>query len=193
MKNEVSGTYKQYLSQRGGAVLIPVPESYFEKGLFIKVNKTVPCVLVPLQDVTREKIISLENFVKNNVESERYKPLWSGNALFVNISKWCKYEQINPDGSTTPIMNGTVLGAGHYSMEITASHVYVGPHKGGETYSLSLHVDRILYRKSEDIMDLIEALGQHKEDKNVCANYSATAENIPKRKASRGRAKLNAD
>ena len=97
------------MKQQGRNITIQVPESYIANVLFFKLNTSVPCVLVPLQDITREKLLPLENFVKTNVESQKYKPLWLGNTMFVNISKWCRYEQINPDGSITPIMNDTVL------------------------------------------------------------------------------------
>ena len=54
--------------------------------------------------------------------------------------------------------SGTTLGKGFYSIVIHPSHVYVGPHRGGKIFSLSLHVIEISDKESDDIGDLIEYL-----------------------------------
>ena len=156
--NEASKTSKQYLKLHGKRVLIAVPEFFRDTGLNFKMKGNISSVLIPLDDSTRKSLSTVETFVKNNVKSEKYKPLWLNEAMYVNVSQWCNYQKMNNDGARSPIETGTLLGKGFYSMYIHASHVYIGPHKNGETFSLSLHVVEITYKPTEDIMDLIESL-----------------------------------
>ena len=130
VKNEVSDSYKQYLKLHGKRVLVQVPEFFRESGPRFLVNGKITSVLVPLDDTTKASLSSLESFVQANVSSEKYKPLWLHEAMYINMSRWCQYDQINPDGSRTSITPETFFGKGHYSMLIQASHVYVGPHRG---------------------------------------------------------------
>ncbi|MEL7308513.1 MAG: hypothetical protein AAGK05_12040 [Pseudomonadota bacterium] len=76
MKDEVRNTYKQYLKLNGKRALISIPEFFKETGLKINANNKVASVLVPLTDDTRATLSSLESFVQQNVQSEKYKPLW---------------------------------------------------------------------------------------------------------------------
>ena len=154
----MSKTSKQYLKLHGKRALVVVPEFYRDTGLNFKLNGNITSVLIPLDDSTRKSLTTVETFVKNNVKSEKYKPLWLNEVMYVNVSQWCNYQQINDDGTHSTIQAGTILGKGFYSMHIHASHVYIGPHKNGETYSLSLHVVQITYKPKDDFMDLIESL-----------------------------------
>ena len=156
VKDEVRNTHKQYLKLHGKRALISIPEFFKETGLQFMLNNKVTSVLVPLTDNTRAIFSSLESFVQENVQSEKYKPLWLRDRMYVNVSQWCQYEQVNTDGTLTALHTGTLFGRGTYSMLIHASHVYVGPHKGGETYSLSLHVVNITFKPADDLMELIE-------------------------------------
>ena len=123
------------------------------------INNKVTSVLIPLDDLTRSTLSEIETFVKSNVDSPRYKPLWLKDAMYVNVSRWCLYEQINSDGSRALLPPGSFLGKGTYSLTLHVSHVYVGPHKKDETFSLSLHVSRIAYKAEQDtLIELIESI-----------------------------------
>ena len=113
-----------------------------------------------LDSVTKAKLQVIENFVQANVVSEKYKPLFLHNAMYVNLSKWCKYELMKPDGSRQPLPAETYLGKGTYSLEIQASHVYIGPHRGGETFSISLHIVRLGYQPDPSLGDIIDDIVQ---------------------------------
>ena len=185
MRNEVSNTYKQYLRVGGQRVNVRVPEFFRKTGLKFFVNSKVTSVLVPLEDELKTTLGYIDSFVKENVKSEKYKPLWLKDAMCINVSSWCQYQQVNPDGSRTPITSETFLGRGHYSMLIQASHAYVGPHKGGETYSLSLHVVQITYKPVDDLMELIETLSTDFEPPPQPEPLKVVADG--KKKKSRGR------
>ena len=119
-------------------------------------------VLIPLDEDTVAALTNIENFVKTNVDSPRYKPLWLKKAMYANVSKWCNYELMNHDGTHQTLPNDLILGSGLYSFQIHVSHVYIGPHKGGETFSLSLHVTNIKYEPEQnvekDMTDFLESL-----------------------------------
>ena len=118
-------------------------------------------MLLPLDDGTKSTLSRIESFVKSNVVSQTYKPLWLKDAMYVNISKWCRFETVHFNGTRTLLPQGTVLGKGTYSVTLQVSHVYVGPHKGGETFSLSLHITNLAFKPEEDIMDFIESFDNH--------------------------------
>ena len=136
-------------------MLIITPRFHREDGLKFLVNASVTSVLVPLDSVTKSVLQNIETFVVDNVDSHKYKPLWLHDAMYVNLSKWCAYELVNMDGSRQALPEGMVMAKGTYSFEIHVSHVYIGPHKGGETFSLSLHVTRVTYEPEHDFYNLL--------------------------------------
>ena len=139
-------------------MLIKIPQFFREDGLKFLVNNNVTSVLVPLDSVTKSTLANIETFVQANVESEKYKPLWLKDSMYVNISKWCSYFLIAPDGSRQPLPVGMNLACGMYNLELHVSHVYIGPHKGGETYSLSLHITELTYEPKQSITDIMEEI-----------------------------------
>ena len=135
-------------------------------------ENSITSVHVPLDLTTIQLLYEIEQFVKTNVDSPRYKPLWLKDTIFVNLSKWCRYELINTDGSSQIFPVDLVMGFGWYKFDIQASHVYVGPHKNGETFSISLHVIRIAYKPADDLdtvmTDLIQCLDSDHSEPPTC-------------------------
>lgn len=160
VKEEVSNTRKQYLKEDGSRVIVKTPNFYREDHLKLLVHADRTSVLVPLDPATKAKFQEIETFVKANVVSEKYKPLWLYDAMYVTLSKWCHYELIKSDGSRQPLPSDTFLGKGTYRLEIHVSHVYIGPHKGGETFSLSLHVVGLAYEPEYNSIDEIDEIVQ---------------------------------
>ena len=158
VRDEVRKSSKQYLSCDNRRIHITTAELYHEEPLKFFLNGNMSSVLVPLDSTTYQTLCNIETFVVNNVDSPKYKPLRLKEAMYVNVSKWCEYERIHDNGTRSIMQSGMTLGKGFYSMVIHPSHVYIGPHRGGETFSLSLHVIKISYKESEDIGDLIECL-----------------------------------
>ena len=134
VKKEVSDQYyRQYLKLHGQPVLIRIPDFYRDNGLKLLCKGEFTSMLLPLDDGTKSTLSRIESFVKSNVVSQTYKPLWLKDAMYVNISKWCRFETVHFNGTRTLLPQGTVLGKGTYSVTLQVSHVYVRPHKGGET------------------------------------------------------------
>ena len=185
--DQVRGTAKRYLKLCGNRVLVHVPEFFRETGLKFMMKNNMTSVLVPLDDSTKASLQAIENFVQENVEGT-YKPLWLKEAMYVNVSKWCEYMQVNDDNTQSPIQPGTFLGKGFYTMIINPSGVYIGPHKNGETHSLNLHVTRITYRPAQDIMDLIANINADFDKPMPDAAPTETKLNKPpKKKGGRGK------
>ena len=167
-RNEVSATAEtRKLYFCGSRLILKTPTFYRKTGLKFVINPKSISMLVPLDEGTRNSLQTVEEFVKTQMAGERYKPLFLGNAFHVNVSRFCKYEQVMPDGSIEKLAENNFLnGSGDYVVSIHVSHCYIGPHKGGETYSISLQVAGILHRPrveeedEEDVMDLIESLTQ---------------------------------
>ena len=184
-KDEVSDTYKQFIKRDGQRVLISTPEIFQPTGLYFKQNGKMSSVLVPLDDTTRNAFKEVESEVLTNIQTEKHKPLYLQDSMFVPMSHWCLVNQVNKDGSHSPIQPGVLLGKGHYSLLIHISHVYFGKLKAGETSCLSLSVIQILYRPESDIMELIECLSASPVD-GVTPSSDLQKKAAPKK---RGRSK----
>jgi len=162
VRNEVSGSsYKRILKLHGKRAVVEVKDIVRESSLVFRNNGNIASVLIPLDENSTSALSTIENFVQTNFEGGKYKPLWLNDFMFCNVSHWCQFLEESADGAVRvvkPEPDFSNFGKGTYSMLIHASHVYVGPHKNGETYSLSLHVIQIKYKPSFDIMELIESL-----------------------------------
>ena len=168
-------SYKQYLRKDGKKLVISTPMYRLDGGLRVNNSEnSITYVHVPLDLATIQSLYEIEQFVKANVDSPRFKPLWHPlkDNISVNLSKWCRYELINTDGSSQIFPVDLVMGFGWYKFDIQASHVYVGPHKNGETFSISLHVIRIAYKPADNLdtvmTDLIQCLDSDHSEPPTC-------------------------
>ena len=62
---------------------------------------------------------------------------------------------MRPDGTTQHGPKCDLFGTGIYQLDIAVSHLYVGPHRNGEHYSLSLNVVKIKYEPQQNLEDLV--------------------------------------
>ena len=85
-----------------------------------------------------------------------YKPMAKGERILVNFSRWCKYELMLPDGKRKIMSKDMNLGQGMYAISIAIPHLYVGPHKNGETHSVSLNICEILYEPEQNLIDIFD-------------------------------------
>ena len=157
VKDQVRGTFKRLLKCHGGQrVLIKVPNFYSDTPLQIHVSQNATAAVIPMDPVTLSRLQEIDNFVQKVVTTGTYKPLWKGDRMIVNFSRWCKYEKMLPDGTREPMPEATVLGKGMYSITINVSHVYFGDHKGGETHSVGLHISELLYEPEQNLNDIFD-------------------------------------
>ena len=141
-------------------MIIKVPNFYSPEPLKVIKTGAMSAAQIPLDPMTRQTLTMIDNFVEANVDSPEYKPLWKGDFMYVNFSRWCQYELMLPDGTCKPMEKERVLGKGMYSVKLQASHVYIGPHRGGKTYSVSLHIVELVYEPEQNLFDIFEDILQ---------------------------------
>ena len=156
VKNEVRDTTKRILKQDGKRLIINLPIFRRQHGLGFFLNGNMNSVIVPLNADTIATLTEVENFIKASMPQEKYKPLCLGETMFVNVSKWCKFELVNADATRQPLPDNLNFGEGLYKLDILISHLYVGPHKNGETCSLSLFVTKIAYEPQSNLFELVD-------------------------------------
>ena len=104
----------------------------------------------------RQQLNVIETFAQSNVDYSKlnlpaackvaYKPLWPGEMMYIRVSRWghvFKQDLATGDFDTIDIKER--LGQGTYNVTIDVPYIYVGPHKNGENFSLSLRIDQIVF------------------------------------------------
>ena len=153
----MSGTYKRIIRTTSGErATFKVPTFYSDTPLHVHVAANSTATVIPMDPTTLARLNEIDNFVLEQVNTGNYKPLYKGNRIMLNFSRWCKYEKLLPDGTRQPMPEGTALGPGMYSISINASHVYFGPHKNGESHSVSLHICELLYEPEQNLSDVLK-------------------------------------
>jgi len=114
-------------------------------------------ISVPIVPWLRCQLDTVEKYVKENVSipsnsrienaSPKYKPLWPCETMFVNVSRWCTVFVRNAETNTVKSVSlkDANFGYGSYSITIDVAYIYIGPHKMGEDFSLTLRVVQIAY------------------------------------------------
>ena len=160
--DKVPASYKQLLTINGKKVILQTRCHQTHSGLSIYCNDTdSKCLAVPLDDWLRTQLSNIEKFVIMNVSIPSdvpkskegayvYKPFVLRDTLLLPISKWCKYFKFDKSkGGHVLLENFEHFERGKYNVDIEVSHVYIGPHKGGQNFSLSLRVTQITYKEEE--------------------------------------------
>lgn len=74
-----------------------------------------------------------------------YKPIWQGDMMYVRVSTWCQiFRQTAVKGQFDSVDIKSLTGHGSYNITIEVPYIYIGPHKNGENYSLSMRVIQIV-------------------------------------------------
>ena len=160
--DKVPASYKQLLRINGKKVVLQSPNHQTNSGLFFYCNDNdSKYIAVPVDDWLRTQLSNIEKFVmmkvsipsnvpKSKEGSYVYKPLALTDTLLLTVSKWCKYFKFNKSkGGHVLLENFEQFERGQYNFNIEVAHVYIGPHKGGQNFSLSLRVTQITYKEDE--------------------------------------------
>ena len=141
--NEVSS--KIPVMYQGQDLVIAIPP-FHRDGLELKPYRSIKSCQIPLDVWTVENFKVIEAFISKVLPCETYKPLWLNKAMHVNVSNYCTLKIQNADGSVSPSEMWDALGKGTYQFFVHVSHVFVGPHKQGQSCSLSMYVTEIIYQ-----------------------------------------------
>ena len=156
VKYEVAADYppyfRQYIRHKGGKLLLHTTK-FHAQDIVVRENGRSFSVLVPVQAWMRKQLHLIEQFSCQNVSipmsvtnankqtGRLYRPLYQQGNMFVTISHWCNILRLNPEtGSYDSVTLADVKGKGVYSMVIEVPYIYIGKHKMGESYSVTLRV-----------------------------------------------------
>lgn len=135
-----------------GAVLERIPQRENVKGVSYKIL---------VQPWLRKQFDIIENYVRQNFAPNElpdfspekeyvYKPLWRGSEMFVSATPFCSYLQFNSaKGQLESVLRDSIEGKGTYNITLEAPYIYVGPHKYGQDYSLSLDIVQVIFYPEE--------------------------------------------
>ena len=166
--------------------------------LIIRGEGTNLSVLIPTQGTLRTQLNILENFVTENVKIPSclqqpsdwkvplYKALWQQDNMYVSLSPWCDFYLFNQSmGEYTKITNKGPFGKGLYNVTIEAPYVYIGAHKDGHLFSLTLRVVQVEFQPASPISDVEVVLNSLIDDKKKpkkkggrVSKKSATSESV---------------
>ena len=148
--------YRQHISYQGGKLQLMVSDVTAEDLPRRDFGNSVSFRL-PITAWLRKQLDIIEEFVRDNIDLASlpassstktfvYKPLWRGHQMFVNVSPRCSFQYYN--SSTAELQSAdlsSMHGKGRYSFTISVPYIYIGPHKKGEDYSLSLEIMQMIF------------------------------------------------
>lgn len=149
-------SYRSTIHHFGQKLVIKTPDVEYH-GLQMRMTNGSCSLTVPIDSWTRSQLNTLECFVQCNVvipedvlapagSSRDYRPMWPYPVTFILCSQWCNYYWKNPEtGMCRSVSPEQLTQPGLFSFSIEVPYVYIGPHKGGERYSLSLRLIQVTY------------------------------------------------
>ena len=183
---KVPASYKQNVRVNGQKAAILSSTYSTIHGIFIYSHKDDQTSMrVPLDDWLRsqltffqDKIIAMATFPadvpKSKDGSYLFRPMFTPgqDSIMIPMSKWCKIFKFNDEkGLFERVDKLTPFAKSSLSVTIEVSHVYIGPHKGGHNFSLSLRVKQLVYNAEEKekcdielINDLFEQASSELDD-----------------------------
>ena len=111
---------------------------------------------LPINDWLRKQFDIIEDFVRHNADltnlpstsSDKvftYKPLWRGYQMYISVSPLCSFNLYNTvTGKLQSADLSSMNGKGTYSYCVSVPYIYIGAHKNGEDYSLSLEITSMI-------------------------------------------------
>ena len=152
---------------QGRPLQMSVPTFLTEQALELKDWSGVKSVMFPTTPTFSEQLKQVEAMILAHLQIPadaassplKYKTINQNQRLFATLSKWCAFYK-NVDGQNFVSITPSDLGKGAYTLTLGISHIYIGPHRNGETHSLSLRVSSIIYQedKPTDSLDDILSL-----------------------------------
>ena len=159
VKHEVDNNpphYRQYISYQDSKLqllICDVPSEQVSRKDFAKTFS----FCLPIQPWLRKQFNIIEGFVQQSVDlsslpssSQKdfvYKPLWKGDWMYITVFPMCTFLRCNSKtGEMETVNRSSVIGNGKYSITVQVSYIFIGPHKKGEDYSLSLDIVQVVFK-----------------------------------------------
>ena len=141
---------RQFICYENSKLQLLTP-TFHSTGLKVVQNADDYSALIPIDNWLRQQFNVIESFVQQNVDrsqsgSSVYKPLWSGDMMYIRMSRWCNvFRRSGEPNRYDSIDMKTPLGKGTFSITIEVPYIYIGPHKNGENFSITLRVTQIVF------------------------------------------------
>ena len=120
------------------------------KALAVPVDTWLRTQLSTIEKAVMMKVTIPPDVPKSKEGAYLYRPLLLRDTLFLTVSKWCKYFKYDKSkGGYTLLEKFIPFEKGQYNVNIEVAHVYIGPHKGGQNFSLSLRITQIMYKEDD--------------------------------------------
>ena len=147
--------YKLTLSYQGCKLVIQTP-AVEQEGTFYKDNIVGESIILPVSSWLRHQFNILDLFALEVVtvpddlrrhwqaKENMYKAIYNGKNICVKLSQFCRFTQ-TVDGQVVdvPCNPRPRFGHGRYSYTLEIPSFYMGPHKAGEMYSLTMFINRV--------------------------------------------------
>lgn len=159
LQKEVNGKahFRQYLRVNGAKVILSTNNFETEK-LVLNGTESNLSALIPTTGSLRTQLNILESYITQNVsipndmkqpadcKASQYKALWQQDNMYIQLSPWCDYFTFSAaHGNYMRTTKEGPFGKGIYHVTIEAPYIYIGPHKDGHLFSLTLRVVQVLY------------------------------------------------
>ena len=160
------------------------------KGLVKQSKGALSSILLPINAELRATLNVIENFVAHNVTipadalstsktGSLYRPLWHAEKMMITVSNWCKFFQLNLASTAYECVPAdTNFGKGVYYVSFEIPYVYIGPHRDGQAFSLTLRVVQVLFEPDVPSASLL--LHDCNENHDVVLSGSTSSLNPPK-------------
>ena len=150
-----------------GAKVLLTTANFETERLVIRGEGAKQSVLIPTQGTLRTQLNVLETFATTHVtippalsplansKVPLYKALWQQDNMYVSLSPWCDFYLFNQSISQyTKITSKGPFGKGVYNVTFEVPYIYLGEHKDGHLYSLTLRAVQVVYQPTPQISDV---------------------------------------
>ena len=151
--------FRQYIRYSGAKLMLMTPTFHAnELDMRTYDNGETYSVVIPIVPWLRIQLDKVEDFAQKNINIPEsvssqasevlYKPLWPHERMCVSISKWRDFFVMNSETGLyeNVSVKDTKFGPGNYSIAIEVPYIYIGSHKNGELYSLTIRAVQIFYQ-----------------------------------------------
>ena len=185
--NNRSPCYRQSISYQGVNLQLMVSNVIMDELPRKDFGKCVSFRL-PITEWLRKQLDIIEEFVGENVDLASlpesvanktyvYKPLWRGPQMYVTVSPHCTFHCVdNATGELQSSSLSNMCGKGTYTFTLSVPHIYIGPHKKGEDYSLSLEIVQMIFYPFVEPAVIPKKPVKRRRQKNAVPVAEVTAE-----------------
>ena len=110
---------------------------------------------IPVESCLRSQLDAIEHFAQRNVDFScldspptpaKYKPLWRGDDMIIQVAPWCRvFQQVDETGGFVSPPHPIHVPNSLVNITVEVPYIYIGPHKNGEHFSVSLSIIQMVY------------------------------------------------